>query len=90
MTKKIKVFGLVQGVGFRYFIYRHATELGVKGYVRNCSDGSVEIVAQGDNDILEKLIYYAKTGPRYSEVERIEIEDLKDEKEFNTFRIVEF
>jgi hypothetical protein len=50
---RVRVQGRVQGVGFRYFALQHARRLGVRGYVRNCSDGSVEVLAEGDRTALE-------------------------------------
>ena len=50
VRKHIVVNGLVQGVGFRYFTVTQARRLGVRGWVRNCRDGSVELEAQGSSD----------------------------------------
>lgn len=47
MAKRFVVYGRVQGVGFRYFTWKEAERIGIKGTVRNCVDGSVEIVAEG-------------------------------------------
>lgn len=70
----IKIYGQVHGVGFRYYAGQTARELGLAGYVRNLPDGTVEIVAQGQKEDLEKLIEWAKSGPRYSRVERVDVE----------------
>ena len=59
------VSGIVQGVGFRYFIYRKAVELGLRGYVKNLFDGNVEIVVEGEKDKIQILIEHAKIGPRW-------------------------
>jgi len=53
---KIRVSGTVQGVGFRYFTFRTARRLSLSGYVRNNSDGSVEVVAEGDRSNLLTLV----------------------------------
>lgn len=66
------VRGRVQGVNFRYFTLRCAHELGLTGYVRNKWDGTVEIVAEGDNAALERLLEYIKVGPRAAWVERVD------------------
>jgi acylphosphatase len=57
------VRGRVQGVGFRHFVRGHAQELGLDGEVRNLEDGSVEIVATGTAQDLERLLDQVRTGP---------------------------
>lgn len=69
----MRVYGVVQGVGYRYFVYRIATSLGLAGYVKNLPDGSVEVVAQGDGSLVKALIDELKVGPRHAHVERIDI-----------------
>jgi len=67
------VHGLVHGVSFRYFVMRHAAELGLGGYVRNVLlDGTVEVVAEGDREKLEELLRYLHRGPRMARVERVD------------------
>lgn len=63
-TVHIIVNGLVQGVGFRYFTFKRAKELGLAGYVQNLPDGTVEIEAEGDQGLLRELIDAVKVGPR--------------------------
>ncbi len=58
-----KIAGLVQGVGFRYMMCRQARHLRLAGWVRNCNDGSVEAVAVGDDEALQRLIEWARHGP---------------------------
>jgi len=76
----IIVEGLVQGVGFRWFVARRAQALGVRGFVRNLYDGNVEIEAEGDRSLLEELIGEVKVGPRSAHVTnmRLEWEDLRE------------
>jgi acylphosphatase len=64
--------GNVQGVGFRYFIQRRARQLGLRGWVRNNDDGTVELVAEGDKPDLEQLQMAAEEGPRMARVQRVE------------------
>ncbi len=71
----IKVYGIVQGVGFRYFTLTKAKLLGINGYVRNLPDGSVFIDCEGDEDKLKMFIEYLKKGPRFASVERIEAKE---------------
>lgn len=87
MRAHIIVTGLVQGVGFRYFIYRKAVELGLKGFVRNLYDGNVEIVVEGEKDMIHILIDFAKVGPRMAYVKDVKVEWEEDKNEFNDFQI---
>ncbi|MDP3993785.1 MAG: acylphosphatase [Candidatus Doudnabacteria bacterium] len=84
----LKIHGQVHGVGFRYFAKLKARDLGLVGYVRNLSDGTVEIAAQGTKEDLEKLVDWAKTGPRLAGVDRIETTYTKSKKEYTKFSIV--
>lgn len=68
---RFRIRGRVQGVGFRYFVLRAARALGVGGWVRNCRDGSVEAVAQGDADALARFRAELRQGPPGSRVEEI-------------------
>ncbi len=70
----IVVKGLVQGVGFRYFVHREATKLGLRGFVRNLYNGDVEIEAEGDRSMLEELITAVKIGPRSARVADLKLE----------------
>lgn len=63
-----KVTGRVQGVGFRWWTREMATELGLSGTVRNCSDGSVEVIASGSAEALDRLEALLGDGPRYASV----------------------
>jgi len=64
----IKVSGRVQGVGFRYFAQREAQLLGISGYAKNLYDGTVEILAQGEDEILKEYIKTIKSGPNFGYV----------------------
>jgi acylphosphatase len=66
------VRGDVQGVGFRYFLMHEARRLGLRGWVRNRDDGTVEFVAEGSRTDLELLKQAAERGPRMSHVERVD------------------
>ena len=65
------VYGYVQGVFFRAFVSRRARELGLSGYVRNLSGGTVEVWAEGEKNKLEELIGYLKVGPPAARVEKV-------------------
>jgi acylphosphatase len=66
------VLGDVQGVGFRYFLMREAQRLGLRGWVRNRDDGTVEFVAEGSRADLELLKQAAAQGPRLGRVDRVD------------------
>jgi acylphosphatase len=74
------VSGQVQGVGFRAFTYESATDLKLKGWVRNLSDGRVEIVAEGDAPAIAKLLEKVKKGPQFGRVDAVK-EGAIDSKE---------
>ncbi len=81
----IIVHGLVQGVGFRWFVAREAGRLGLRGFVRNRTEGTVELEAEGDRSLIEALIAHVKVGPRSSQVRDLQIvwqELQKDTKPF--------
>jgi acylphosphatase len=69
-----KIHGLVQGVSFRYYTLREAQGLQLKGYVRNCSDGTVEVLAEGDRDSASRLLSWLQHGPPHAQVKRVDYE----------------
>ncbi|MFX0081651.1 MAG: acylphosphatase [Candidatus Hodarchaeota archaeon] len=81
----IKVYGLVQGVFFRYTTRRVARRLDLSGYVKNMPDGSVFIEAEGPEDKLKELLEFAKAGPRNARVDRVEHEFLPPNFKFKSF-----
>ena len=87
MAKRFVVYGRVQGVGFRYFTWKEAERIGIKGTVRNCVDGSVEIVAEGNDDQLQDFFFFLKVGPRTASVERV-LEDNIENKRYPDFSII--
>jgi acylphosphatase len=66
------VSGQVQGVGFRWFVARHARSLGLTGYARNLPDGRVEVVVSGPDDALPRLEQLLQSGPANAQVDRVE------------------
>ncbi len=82
------VYGLVQGVGFRYFCKRHADRLGITGYAKNLMDGSVEIAAEGDKQRLLMFLDDVKKGPSLSHVESVNAVWEKAEEKFTFFRVL--
>ena len=70
-TIHLEIRGRVQGVGFRWFIVEKAEQLNLAGWVRNRSDGCVEIAAAGPIEALKRLESAARTGPRGARVEEV-------------------
>lgn len=87
MKIHIRVLGSVQGVFFRANTADKARELGVTGFVRNVRDGSVEIVAEGKREKLERLLEWCSHGPAAARVSKVEHEWLEGAHEFADFRI---
>ncbi|HDH44376.1 MAG TPA: acylphosphatase [Thermococcus sp.] len=83
----LKIYGRVQGVGFRWSMQREAKKLGVNGWVRNLPNGSVEAVIEGEKERVEALIGWAHQGPAWARVTRVEI-SWKPPKGERGFRVV--
>ena len=84
---EIIVSGLVQGVGFRYFVLRKAAALGVRGYVKNLYTGEVLTIAEGERHQLEALLEEVKIGPTYGHVSKFTAEWSESKNEFYQFDI---
>jgi acylphosphatase len=87
MRATIIVQGVVQGVGFRFFVIEKAREYKVKGYVRNRPDGTVEVVAEGVKSLLQDFINRLKIGPVSAHVTGLEVAWDSSENQFSTFDI---
>jgi len=88
VTRRWLVSGQVQGVGFRYFVLREATGLGLRGWTRNLPNGQVEVVAAGDSALLDRLRSALQRGPRHAEVAGVEETQISDEPgDFKSFDI---
>ncbi len=89
MVLHFLIQGRVQGVGFRWFVHREASELELRGWVRNTEDGDVEVVAAGDAEDLSDLRASLKSGPRGSRVDRVIEHSLQDSeaRHLSSFRI---
>src|SRR6266403_2650196 len=86
-ARRFVVRGRVQGVGFRWFVEREAHMLGIAGWVRNNSNGSVEVLAIGTHDQLLGLRSRLRQGPRAARVDDVQELEAKAVPEMNTFRI---
>ncbi|MCS7106497.1 MAG: acylphosphatase [Acidilobaceae archaeon] len=84
---RIRVYGLVQGVGFRAWVARKATSMGIDGYVRNEADGTVLVEAEGEREALERLVEQCRRGPPAARVERVEVEWGESIGEFRGFEV---
>ena len=84
---QIIIKGDVQRVGFRYFAKHKAVLLGLDGFVRNRSDGSVEIVAVGEKEKTDKLIGWCKKGPPLARVDSVDVEEIETDEVFEGFEV---
>ena len=87
VARKFLIHGEVQGVGYRFFAQRAAARHQVIGYVRNCSDGSVEAVAQGHAADVEEFKKDLAAGPSWAMVQQVEEIALEPTTEYSSFRI---
>jgi len=81
-----KVMGRVQGVGFRFFVIETAQQLGLTGWVRNRWDESVEVLAEGEHDKLEQLLFALRRGPSLAHVTQVQYEWGEASGAYNRFQ----
>ena len=84
----LTISGKVQRVGFRYFVLRHAQELGINGWVSNKSNGDVEALAQGEKVDLEQFIAKVKEGTTFSRVDNVNLEWMNKDEQYFGFEII--
>jgi acylphosphatase len=72
IIRRVSVRGIVQGVGYRAFVERHALRHGLEGWVRNRSDGSVEAVFAGPASAVVAMIAECRVGPRHGKVDALD------------------
>jgi len=87
VTRRIVVRGMVQGVGYRFFCRREAEAMGITGFVKNLLNGNVEVVVEGEVEIIDHFITVLKKGPHLSEVTEVLITDLRYENKYKKFAI---
>jgi acylphosphatase len=75
IRQRVIVHGFVQGVFFRDTVRRRASMVGVSGWIRNNSDGTVEAVFEGDEDAVERLVAFCREGPHGAQVDRLDVVD---------------
>jgi acylphosphatase len=79
VTIRYLISGRVQGVGFRWFVARHARQLGICGYARNLADGGVEVVAIGSESAQASLELLLRRGPAHADVSGVDKCEISDE-----------
>jgi acylphosphatase len=79
IARRVVVHGSVQGVFFRDTTRRKADSRGVRGWVRNCSDGSVEALFEGDPEAVDAMVRFVHDGPGAAQVEHVDVEDAPPE-----------
>jgi acylphosphatase len=87
IARRFVVHGRVQGVGFRYFVVDAASSLQVRGWVRNLPQGTVEVLAEGPAESVERLQRVLERGPSSARVERVEVHDLPPSGRVDGFSI---
>jgi acylphosphatase len=83
---RVRIIGLVHGVSFRSSMAQVASNLGVRGWVRNLADGSVEAHLEGDERAVKRVLDWARIGPPRARVDRVEVEDTSP-RNLRDFRI---
>ncbi|MFZ5508456.1 MAG: acylphosphatase [Pseudomonadota bacterium] len=85
VVKHLRIHGVVQGVGFRYGLADEAQRLGLKGWVRNRHDGTVEAMVSGDARAVQQLIDWSRRGPPAARVSRVDVAE--GQGEFTHFEL---
>jgi acylphosphatase len=75
IRRHVRAHGRVQGVFFRDSVRREAQRRAVAGWARNCADGTVEVVFEGDDDAVEAMVEACRQGPGHAEVSRLDVDD---------------
>lgn len=84
---EITVKGLVQGVGFRYFVYKNAIDIGLQGYTKNLYTGEVLTICEGEENLINNLAFMMKKGPSKSRVTDLKILWDNPKNEFDKFEV---
>ena len=88
-TERIIISGNVQGIFFRDFIKKSADALGLKGFTRNLENGKVEVVVEGRENEVEKMIAVCRKGAPHTSVRELEIQELGNQG-YSEFKILHF
>jgi acylphosphatase len=87
IRRRVIISGLVQGVNFRAYTRAAARQTGVKGWVRNLTDGDVEAVFEGESEKVNEMVAWCWKGPSYSRVAHVEVHQEEPTGEFRDFDI---
>lgn len=87
---KFIIQGTVQGVFFRQFVKENAQLLNLTGYVRNLTNGNVEVLVEGEDNAIFKLGEILSKGPKHSSIRHIQREEKKWSGEFKEFKVLRF
>ena len=87
LARRYLISGRVQGVGFRYFTLAQANREGVHGWVRNLSDGRVEVSAEADAEVLERFEVILRRGPGSGRVDQVDVVERTVAGEYDGFFI---
>jgi acylphosphatase len=85
IARRYRVFGRVQGVGFRWFVMEAASVEGITGWVQNVPDGTVEIVAEGEAESMERFERQVRRGPARARVDEVDTDALAPTGRYPTF-----
>ena len=88
MKKHLLIFGKVQGVGFRYWLYAKAIKKNIRGWVKNKTTGEVEALLIGNNEDVNEIIKQCEKGPHSSNVTQVRIQNYKQEYSKKSFDIL--
>lgn len=84
----IIVHGIVQGVGFRFFVRDRSVQYGIKGWVRNLPNGTVEIHAEGEEEMLTEFVTKVLQGPSFGHVSRLVKDWVEPKNKYEEFKIM--
>ena len=84
---EIIVNGLVQGVGFRYFVMREAKKLALNGFVKNLYTGEVLTVVEGEKAVVEEMVKKLRVGPMHASVKTCKVDWQEPKNEFTEFEV---
>lgn len=84
----LKIYGRVQGVFFRDSVRESAEKLKLTGWVKNELDGTVKVLAQGEENSLKELIEWCYNGPELAQVDKIDIDWQKIKEDYQNFQVI--
>ncbi len=84
---KLNITGRVQGVFYRAETQKQADKLGIKGYVKNLANGSVEAVIEGEPSVVSQMIEWCRKGPAISKVNSVETQEISSNSSYSTFEV---